>query len=193
MLLNNLFIYNIYKDFLISECSPRRSPRILTEMMIQLDSFCSSNFCHQAWFSRESIPNQDLWPFSRETWLWGGESSRISIVLNGAIVSTVQNFFRLPTFRFLLVSCVSLAGLVLEVSASFLGMGHIHVSATNQLESTTHHCFWVNNSLNDTLKKRCATLLGGPFRCCYLWTCWMCLLHVVVLQIPELSFGTGQS
>lgn len=152
----------------------------------------------QAWFSRESIPNQDLWPFSRETWLWGGESSRISIVLNGAIVSTVQNFFRLLTyafltFRFLLVSWVSLAGLVLEVSASFLGMGHIHVSATNQLESTTHHCFWVNNSLNDRLKKRYATLLGGPFRCCYLWTCWMCLLHAVVLQIPELSFGTGQS
>lgn len=45
MLLSNLFIY-IYKDFLISECSPRRSPRILTEMMIQLDSFCSNNFCH---------------------------------------------------------------------------------------------------------------------------------------------------
>ena len=108
--------------------------------------------------------------------MWGGESSRISIVLNGAIVSTVQNFFRLLTyafltFRFLLVSYVSLAGLVLEVSASFLGMGHTHVSATNQLESTTHHCFWVNNSLKDTLKKRCATLLGGPFRCCYLWTC----------------------
>lgn len=127
--------------------------------------------------------------------MWGGESSRISIVLNGAIVSTVQNFFRLLTyafltFRFLLVSCISLAGLVREVSASFLGMGHIHVSATNQLESTTHHCFWVNNSLNDRLKKKMCYPLRGSIQMLLPVDLWMCLLHAVVLQIPELSFGT---
>ena len=58
-----------------------------------VDPFCSNNFCHQFPLlsqdrSQIKTMSSPLWPFPREAWSWGGETSGISIVMNGAIVST---------------------------------------------------------------------------------------------------------